>query len=397
MEQELVAHTRRRRPSAACTAAALLVLLFLCGGCGTYHVRSTEIKRSFAQSDYEDALVRVEEIDLGTSELLYLYEKGLILHYGDDYAASNEAFERAEMLLEELYTKSVTRELAALALTDNVTKYRGASYEAVLVNYYKILNYVYLGDVEGALVECRRVNRKLEYLRDAEDVFFVDDPFIQFLTGMVYRLSRELNDADVSFRVALEGYEVLGADYGVDTPGPLRCDALETAMQLGDSGADSLALNCPDGASDSTGTLNLFLECGYVAHLQERKIVLPIFKDDDVGDTDAFAEVLAAREGVASVDYRSNKKVDYVLKGGGECRRVRRRGFRGGVRTDSVSHHHPGVDQVRRQGRRFREGRGPRVAGQLVQRGHRVGGHAHLVHTAREDPHVATGAARGEL
>jgi hypothetical protein len=149
MEQELVAHTRRRRPSAACTAAALLVLLFLCGGCGTYHVRSTEIKRSFAQSDYEDALVRVEEIDLGTSELLYLYEKGLILHYGDDYAASNEAFERAEMLLEELYTKSVTRELAALALTDNVTKYRGASYEAVLVNYYKILNYVYLGDVEG--------------------------------------------------------------------------------------------------------------------------------------------------------------------------------------------------------------------------------------------------------
>jgi hypothetical protein len=131
---------------------------------------------------------------------------------------------------------------------------------------------------------------------------------------MVYRLSRELNDADVSFRVALEGYEVLGADYGVDTPGPLRCDALETAMQLGDSGADSLALNCPDGASDSTGTLNLFLECGYVAHLQERKIVLPIFKDDDVGDTDAFAEVLAAREGVASVDYRSNKKVDYVLK-----------------------------------------------------------------------------------
>jgi hypothetical protein len=149
---------------------------------------------------------------------------------------------------------------------------------------------------------------------DAEGVFFVDDPFIQYFTGMVYRVSSELADADVSFRVAMAGYEELAGDYGIGIPGPLRCDAAHTARMLGDAGADTSMLDCPDASLPDTGELNLFLECGYVAHLQERNLVLPVFKDDDAEDVDAFAEVLAAREGVTVAQYRTNSKVDYVLK-----------------------------------------------------------------------------------
>jgi hypothetical protein len=300
--------------STARAALALLVVL-LSGACTTYHKQSLEIKRSFAESDYEQALEQVDEIDRGTSELLYLYEKGLILHYCDRFAESNEVFERAELLLEELYTKSVTRELAALAVSDNIAKYRGTSYEAILVNYYKILNYLLLGDLDGALVECRRVNRKLEFLRDTEGVFFANDPFIQYLTGMVYGAANELGDADVSFRVACDEYEALAADYGVEAPAMLYCDRRETARLLGDDApGDSVVVACPAPPAPGEGVLNLFLECGYVAHKQERKVILPIFKDDDREDVDALAEVLAAREGVAATAYGGDRKVDYLLK-----------------------------------------------------------------------------------
>jgi hypothetical protein len=312
MKTGLPEHHRGR--SVALAAFALLVVL-LSGACSTYHKRSVEIKRSFTESDYEQALERVDEIDRGTSELLYLYEKGLILHYGNQYSESNEVFERAEMLLEELYTKSVTRELAALAVTDNITKYRGTSYEAILVNYYKTLNYLLLGDLEGALVECRRVNRKLEFLRDTEGVFFANDPFIQYLTGLVYRAASELNDADVSYRVAAAEYEELAIDYGVEVPSLLYCDRRETALLLGDTAPDdTIDVACPESPAPDQGVLNLFLECGFVAHKQERKVVLPIFKDDDTSDVDALAEVLAAREGVAVVSYEGDRKIDYVLK-----------------------------------------------------------------------------------
>jgi hypothetical protein len=293
----------------------MLVAAVLSGACSTYHYRSAEIKRSFSEADYEMALERIERIDRGRSELLYLYEKGLTLHYGDRFEDSNEAFERAELLLEELYTKSVSRELAALAISDNIAKYRGESYEAVIVNYYKILNYLYLGDLDGALVECRRVNRKLEYLRDTEGIFFSNDPFIQYLTGMVYREAKELNDADVSLRVAIDEYQELSEAYGIDVPHLLSCDAQETARLLGEATAvDTTTVRCPRYPPPDHGVLNLFLESGYVAHKQERKIVLPIFKEDDTDDLEALAIVLAEREGVAVTTYRGNAKVDYVLK-----------------------------------------------------------------------------------
>jgi tetratricopeptide (TPR) repeat protein len=311
MATGLTEHVRERGSHAR--AAILVAVLLLCA-CATYHGRSAEIKRSLAESDYQETLERIERIDRGTSELLYLYEKGLVLHYENQFAASNEAFERAELLLEELYTKSVSRELAALAITDNITKYRGQTYEAVLVNYYKILNYLYMGDVDGALVECRRVNRKLEFLMDREDVFFADDPFIQFLTGMVYRSASEIGDADVSFRVAVAGYDSLAADYGIEFPLWLRCDAVRAARMLGDAVFDTAAVNCPEERLPGHGSLNLFLECGYVAHKEERKVILPVFKDDDTSDIDAFAPVLAERDGVTVASYRTDKKLDYVLK-----------------------------------------------------------------------------------
>jgi hypothetical protein len=312
MKLALSGYARGRTVGLAALAALLVVSL---GACTTYHGRSVEIKQSFAEADYDRALERIDKIDRGTSELLYLYEKGLVLHYSNRYAESNEVFERSELLLEELYTKSVTRELAALAVSDNIAKYRGTSYEAILVNYYKILNYLLMGDQDGALVECRRVNRKLEFLRDTEGVFFANDPFIQYFTGMVYASAGELSDADVSFRVAVEEYEGLAADYGVEVPRQLYCDSRMTARLLGDAApADSIELWCPETPDSGEGVLNLFLECGYVAHKQERKVVLPIFKDDDASDVDALAATLAAREGVEAAAYDGNRKLDYVLK-----------------------------------------------------------------------------------
>ena len=58
------------------------------------------------------------------------------------------------------------------------------------VNYYKILNYIHLGDIEGAVVECRRVNGKLERVRDAEGGYFKGDPFLQYLATMLFGRSR---------------------------------------------------------------------------------------------------------------------------------------------------------------------------------------------------------------
>jgi hypothetical protein len=303
---------RRSRARGLAVVAASTVAL-LCAACANYTGSSAGIKLSFADAEYDDALERVENIDRGSSELLYLYEKGLVLHFHNDFDSSNAVLEQAEQLLEDLYTKSVTRAIAGLTLTDIITKYRGEPFEAVLVNYYKILNYLNKGDLDGALVECRRVNRKLQMLSDAGETDFSNDPFLQYLTGMVYKIGGEPDAAGVSFRVAVASYDELLAAGGVSPPEPLYCDAAEIARMFSEhETADSLAARaeCPP-TPQGTGVVNLFLECGFVAHKEERELVLPIFKGDDTNEIDEFAVVLAAREGVA---YDSDVELDYLLK-----------------------------------------------------------------------------------
>lgn len=294
-----------------CVAPVLVCLLFS-AGCSTYANRSMVIKGALVDQNFDEALKNVEKIDKSTSELLYYYEKGLVLHYQNRYQESNEAFAQAEIVLEDLYTKSLTRELAALAVNDAVAKYRGDPHEAMLIHYYKILNYLYLGDMDGALVECRRVNIKLQMLRDAGE-FYENDPFLQYLTGILYSEAGDDVDAGVSYRVATEAFETLGDSYGIRAPEALYCDAATNAARLGDFQEEQAYLakgECPQLDDPRAGSVGLFIEVGYVAHKLETNISLPIYDDDDWNDDDKFAVKLADRRNHA----RRSVKVAYWLR-----------------------------------------------------------------------------------
>ncbi len=54
----------------------------------------------------------------------------------------------------------------ALITNPMVKPYRPEDFEAVLVHFYKALNFIYLKNYEGALIECLRVNIVLQQLND---------------------------------------------------------------------------------------------------------------------------------------------------------------------------------------------------------------------------------------
>ncbi|MEJ2720534.1 MAG: hypothetical protein P8181_05265 [bacterium] len=298
--------------------AGLLVLALTLSACSSQMLQSPQIKADLVGRDYDQALRRIERIDKSSSELLYLYEKGLVLHYDNEWAESNLALEAAEHLYDDLYTKSLSRAVGSLFTSDNVLKYRGERYEAALIHYYKILNYLYLGDPEGALVECRKLNERLNAFADEADSLYFDDPFLQYLTGMVYLDNGELGDADVSLRAALRAYERLGNRWGVEMPRSLGCDLIMCAETRGDLTAaeayrDSLGGCDTTGVAVGAGTLNLFIESGYTAYKVETNVVLPIYKDeiDDNVDKDALAVTLVDRYG-RPVD--AHRKLSYLLR-----------------------------------------------------------------------------------
>lgn len=299
------------RVSLVTRLASTVLVLALCA-CASYVSRSGQIRAALIADDYEQALKVVEEIDHSNSKLLYLYEKGMVLHCQGDWAGSSAAFTESELVLEDLYTKSVTREVASLAISETISQYRGDAFEAAYIHYYQILNYLARNDVEGAMVECRRVNRKLQMLNDGGETYFVNDPFLQYLTGIVYEMGGDREAAGVSYRVASGLYESGAYQPVTPVPEAFFCDAAANAMARADRAeADLYASRARCAAGADTGRVSLFFECGQIIRKRENSIVLPIFANDRWTDNEKFARELSTRHGV---NYGSPVKVKYWLK-----------------------------------------------------------------------------------
>ncbi|MCR9131918.1 MAG: hypothetical protein NXI08_05075 [bacterium] len=150
----------------------LIILLGISmSSCGAYMLDSAQydLRDSFAQGDFASTASLMESLDkkgvyASKDKVLLHLEKGSAYHFSGDYKASNTHFERAEFEIEDLYTKSITRALRSFVINDNQLAYDGEDYEDVYLNVFKALNYMHLGDLDGALVESRRISFKLDQI-----------------------------------------------------------------------------------------------------------------------------------------------------------------------------------------------------------------------------------------
>jgi hypothetical protein len=98
------------------------------------------------------------------SPIIQNLDGGLAEHYAGEYPASSQKLQEAEVLIEEAWTKSISAEAASYFINDNTKEYAGEDYEDIYINVFNSLNYYHQGDLEGALVEIRRVSEKLAVL-----------------------------------------------------------------------------------------------------------------------------------------------------------------------------------------------------------------------------------------
>jgi hypothetical protein len=239
------------------------------------------------RGDYAAALAELEDVDGGKDRLLVLLERGLLHYYNGDFDESNRIFQEAEDLIDELYTKSISTEAAALLTTDLIRPYDGAEFERVMVHVYRALDYIALGRPQSALVEARKANLNLDlYTRDLEDPAYGDDPFVEYFTGLLYEWGGEINDALVSYRRAIDAYLAAEARGGPPLPGSLVASAITTARRLGFADeAAALAERFP-GAEPlpilgDRGEVIVLVETDFVPQLREARADVPILKSDE--------------------------------------------------------------------------------------------------------------------
>ncbi|MDA3792441.1 MAG: hypothetical protein PF545_02130 [Elusimicrobia bacterium] len=183
--------------------SGFLILFFIYGCGGIYNSRMTPVKDDVTAGNYEKALKSYKKTGLkdeNKSSLLYHLEAGILYHLAGEYKTSNYFLERAEWLADELYTKSLSGEAAALMTSDKTLPYRGEYYDYLYTNYYKLLNYLSLGKFEDALVEVRRINHKLSLFEQEPE------PFLHFITAILYDYNNQTSDAFIEYKKAYQAY-----------------------------------------------------------------------------------------------------------------------------------------------------------------------------------------------
>jgi len=206
--------------------------------CATQFTYYSMLKNFISTETYDKAEGIIEENKLKEygekNALIYWLDKGIVLHYAGKYEESISAFDKAEKLADELYTKSVSEEASTFLVSDNTRSYSGEDFEKVFINVFQALNYLLLGKNEDALVEARKVDHKLKTLQvdyGGKNVY-KEDAFMRYLTGLLYESQNEFNDAFVSYRKAIEEYSTNKKIYSFEIPQDLLLRSLKVAKKL---------------------------------------------------------------------------------------------------------------------------------------------------------------------
>ena len=133
-----------------------------------------ELDETVARNDFQASLQQLILAQAANRPLynnnnvisLYI-DKGLLEHYGGLYRDSSTSLQDAERLIQEAYTRSLTQSVATYIINDNTREYPGEDFEDIYISVFNALNHYKLNDIDGALVEVRKLtlpSGKLELL-----------------------------------------------------------------------------------------------------------------------------------------------------------------------------------------------------------------------------------------
>lgn len=232
--------------------AVVLIFVIFGAGCSSTHTSTSQyegLESLIATGDYSATIAQLEAAKgkqyKEKEKVLYYLDLGMLYHFAGNYAKSNELLEQAEMAMEELFTKSVSKMVTSLLLNDNALDYSGEDYEDIYLNVFKALNYLELKDNDAAFVEINRIDHKLAMLQDKYvkmgdqlkiamasagqekgedvntdkldtkpgDVKFHNDALGRYLSVLLYASDREWDNARLDYQKMREAWTAQGNIY----------------------------------------------------------------------------------------------------------------------------------------------------------------------------------------
>jgi len=142
----------------------LFGLVIFISSCATRSGDYKNIDNAVYRNEFETGIETIKKGQEGKkpvypekNAVMLFLDKGLLEHYAGINGDSSKDLQEAERLIAEAYTKSITADVASYIANDNAKEYPGEDFEDIYINVFNALNYYRADDIEGALVEIRRL------------------------------------------------------------------------------------------------------------------------------------------------------------------------------------------------------------------------------------------------
>jgi hypothetical protein len=204
-------------------------LTLIIGGCASYGQKAGNIRNDMFAGKIGQALAAAEKEDQAEEDVLASMNKGILRRMVNDYKGSNHILEIAKGHIEGLHGVSVTEQLGAVVVNDTLRSFSGDRYEQVLLHAYMAMNYIQMNDMDAARVEILQADVKMQEWGDQPE----EDPFVRYLSGMIYEALGERDQAIVAYRQAKEVYQSTLEKQKVGVPRVLKKDLLRSLSAEG--------------------------------------------------------------------------------------------------------------------------------------------------------------------
>lgn len=163
------------------SSASIAILAVALAGCATYTDRMRAASQATSAGDYSVAVAEINGAlgvgsagelpsKWGANTALATLERGVLLQSIEQYKDSSLNFTAAEQELELLdLSLDPVGKIGSYIYSDSAKTYRAPPSERLALNAVNLLNYIALGDLDGAAVEARRFQVMRDYL-DSEKI-----------------------------------------------------------------------------------------------------------------------------------------------------------------------------------------------------------------------------------
>jgi len=146
---------------------SVAALGLLAGGCSTYQQQGSAINSNWQQGNLTNAVLeatnKAQDNANNKDAIIWRLEQAAILRANGQYDDSNKAFDLAQEKIDQYEQDAkvnVVREAGALMSNQAELPYQGRAYDGIMLNTYKALNYLALGEPDKARPEIIRAYQR---------------------------------------------------------------------------------------------------------------------------------------------------------------------------------------------------------------------------------------------